>query len=160
MKATQGRGGYNLDQAPCIVDSHSAMSWTTCYDDNCAIHYSDKYGSGYWPQGKSRSICRTIGQPSQAVRFVGGQPSPEDSSTDEESEQEPEQETGQVVRYPAGYPPQQEESSDEEGEVSEAEEVDEGRSSGVTEFNRTFYADDPILRLLEEVADSRPLLLL
>ena len=64
MKATQGRGGYELSQAPCIVDSHSAVSWIACYDDSCSIHYSDKNGSGYWPQGKSRSVCRTIGQPS------------------------------------------------------------------------------------------------
>ena len=26
MKATQGRGGYDLSQEPCIVDSHSAVS--------------------------------------------------------------------------------------------------------------------------------------
>ena len=157
MKATQGRGGYDLSQEPCIVDSHSAVSWTACYDDSCSIHYSDKYGSGYWPQGKSRSVCRTIGQPSQAVRFEGGHPSPEDSSTDEESEQESEQEEGQVVRYSAGYPPQQEESSEEEGEASETESVNEPVE--VTEFTRTFYSDDPMLRLLEAVADSRPLLL-
>jgi len=157
MKATQGRGGYELGQAPCIVDSHSAVSWTACYDDNCAIHYSDKYGSGFWPQGKSRSVCRTIGPLSQGVRYEGGHPSPEDSETDEESEQEPEQEQGPVVRYPAGYPPQQEESSEEEGETSETESVNE--PVGVTEFARTFYSDDPMLRLLEAVADSRPLLL-
>lgn len=183
MRATQGRGAYERNtepverveyntllhlpenaalrrdsQAPCIVDSHSAVSWTACYDDDCAIHMSDKEGSGWWPVGKSRSVCRTIGQPSAAERYVGGYPSPEDSSTEEESEEEePEQEPGQVVRYPAGYPPQQEESSEEEGEASETESVEE--TVGVTEFTRTFYSNDPTLRLLEAVADSRPLLL-
>jgi hypothetical protein len=162
MRATQqGREVY--DTTGTITpeqDSHAALTWTACYDDGCAIHYSDKYGSGYWPQRKTRSVCRTIGQPSQAARFVGGHPSPEDSSTEEESaeeESEPEQEPGQVVRYPAGYPPQQEESSEEEGEVSETESINE--PVGVTEFTRTFYSDDPTLRLLEAVADSRPLLL-
>lgn len=141
-------------------DSHAGLTWIACYDDDCAIHMSDKQGSGWWPTGKSRSVCRTIGQPSQAVRFVGGHPLPEDSSTGEESEQEesePEQEPRQVVRYPAGYPPQQEESSEEEGEASETESVEE--PVGVTEFTRTFYSNDPTLRLLKAVADSRPLLL-
>ena len=55
MRATQGQGGRDStgtkddNQAPCIVDSHSAVSWTACYNNECAIHYSDKYGSGYWP---------------------------------------------------------------------------------------------------------------
>jgi hypothetical protein len=163
LKATQGRGAYQeMEQtATEVQDTHAAVSWTACYDDNCAIHYSDKYGSGYWPAKRTRSVYRVIGQPSQAVRFEGGHPSPEDSSTDEESDED----EGQVVRYTAGYPPQtesteeEEESSDEEGEVSETEEVDVGRSPGVTEFARTFYADDPILRLLEAVADSRTLFL-
>jgi hypothetical protein len=158
MRATQGRGVYDTTGTKTPEqDSHAALTWTACYDDGCAIHYSDKYGSGYWPQRKTRSVCRTIGQPSQAVRFEGGHPSPEDSSTDEESEQESEQEQEQVVRYSAGYPPQQEESSEEEGEASETESVNE--PVGVTEFTRTFYSDDPMLRLLEAVADSRPLLL-
>jgi hypothetical protein len=163
IKATQGRGAYqDMEQtATEVQDTHAAVSWTACYDDDCAIHMSDKYGSGYWPAKRTRSVYRVTGQPSQAVRFEGGHPSPEDSSTDEESDED----EGQVVRYPAGYPPQtesteeEEESSDEEGEVSETEEVDVGRSPGVTEFARTFYADDPILRLLEAVADSRTLLL-
>jgi hypothetical protein len=163
IKATQGRGAYqDMEQtATKVQDKHATVSWTACYDDNCAIHYSDKYGSGYWPAQRTRSVYRVIGQPSQAVRFDGGHPSPVDSSTDEDSDED----EGQVVRYTAGYPPQtesteeEEESSDEEGEVSETEEVDVGRSPGVTEFARTFYADDPILRLLEAVADSRTLLL-
>jgi hypothetical protein len=163
IKATQGRGAYqDMEQtATKVQDTHAAVSWTACYEDECAIHMSDKYGSGYWPAKRTRSVYRVTGQPSQAVRFEGGHPSPEDSSTDEESDED----EGQVVRYPAGYPPQtesteeEEESSDEEGEVSETEEVDVGRSPGVTEFARTFYADDPILRLLEAVADSRTLLL-
>ena len=161
MRATQGRGG--LDTTGTIKeeqDSHAVLTWTACYDDGCAIHYSDKYGSGYWPQRKTRSVCRTIGQPIPKVRFVEGHPSPEDSSTEEESEQEesePEQEPGQVVRYPAGYPPQLEESSEEEGEASETEPVEE--TVEVMEFTRTFYNNDPMLRLLEAVADSRPLLL-
>ena len=62
-----------------------------------------------------------------------------------------------MVRYSAGYPPQREESSEEEGEASETESVNEPVE--VTEFTRTFYSDDPMLRLLEAVADSRPLLL-
>jgi hypothetical protein len=62
-----------------------------------------------------------------------------------------------VVRYSARYPPQQEESSEEEGEASKTESVDKLRE--VTEFSRTFYSDDPMLRLLEAVANSRPLLL-
>ncbi|KAM0706053.1 hypothetical protein Q7P35_007413 [Cladosporium inversicolor] len=104
MRATQqGRGVY--DTTGTITpeqDSHAALTWIACYEDGCAIHYSDKYGSG--------------------------------------------------------YPPLQEESSEEEGEASETESVEE--SVGVTEFTRTFYSDDPMLRLLEAVADSRPLLLL
>jgi hypothetical protein len=62
-----------------------------------------------------------------------------------------------VVRYPTGYLPQQEESSEEEGEASETESVNKLREA--TEFSCTFYSDDLMLRLLEAVTDSRPLLL-
>jgi hypothetical protein len=102
-----------------------------------------------------------LNQTNKQTYWLGGHPSPEDSSTDEESDED----EGQVVRYTVGYPPQtesteeEEESSDEEEEVSETEEVDVGRSPGVTEFVRTFYADDPILRLLKAVTDSRTLFL-
>jgi hypothetical protein len=172
LKATQGRGGYqdmepegrieyntllhlpenaalrrDENQAPCIVDSHSIMSWTACHDDSCSIHYSDKQGSGFWPSSKARSICRTIGQPIQGVRYEGGHPSPEDSSTDEESEEESEREEGQVVRYSVGYPPQQEDSSEEEGEASETESVNKPRE--VMEFSRTFYSID-YARIVQE----------
>lgn len=136
MKATQGRGSYDLNGTNIAAedrDDHAMITWTACFDDNCAIHMSDKFGSGYWPAKKTRSVCRTIGQPSQGIRFVEGHPSPEDSSTDVES-------------------------SDEEGEVSETEEA-ELEETGTTEFSRTFYSNDPILRLLEAVADSRNLLL-
>jgi hypothetical protein len=106
-------------------------------------------------------VYRVTGRPSQAVRFEGGHPSPEDSLTDEESDED----EGQVVRYTARYPPQiestkeEEESSEEEGEVSETEDADELVETGTTEFIRVFYSNDPILRLLEAVADSRNLLL-
>lgn len=141
IKATQARGAYDLTVNQIATkepDDHSMISWTACFDDNCAIHMSDKFGSGYWPAKKTRSVCRTLGQP------------------------------GQVVRYSAGYPPQEESSeedsegegiSEEEGEVSDTEEPDELEDVGDTEFTRTFYSNDPILRLLEAVADSRNLLL-
>jgi hypothetical protein len=152
IRATQGRGAYDTTgtEATRKQDSHAALTWTACFEDGCAIHYGDKYGSGYFPQYKTRSVCRTIGQPSQTVRFDGGHPSPEDSSTDEESDQN----EGQLIRYPAGYPPQ-EESSEEDSSDEEAEGLDEGRNPGVVTFSRTFYADDPVLRIVEEVADSR-----
>jgi hypothetical protein len=105
-------------------------SWTACFDDNYAIHMSDKFGSGYWPAKKTRSVCRAIGGP------------------------------GQVVRYPAGYPPQEEssteeeESSEEEGELVEISEPESSREleeCPTTEFSRTASVDDAILPILQLV---------
>jgi hypothetical protein len=33
-----------------ITDQHAALSWTACYDNSCLTHYSDKMGSGWFPQ--------------------------------------------------------------------------------------------------------------
>jgi hypothetical protein len=135
IRATQGHGAYDTTGTKAMneQDSHAALTWTACFEDGCTIHYGDKYGSGYWPQYKTRSVCRTMGQPSQGVRYPAGYP-PQEESTEEE-----------------------EESSDEEGEVSETESVEE--PTGSTEFNRILYSNDPMLRLLEAVADSRSLVL-
>lgn len=136
FRATTGRGAYDLNGANIAEnakDSHAMLTWTACYDDGCAIHYSDKYDSGYWPVRATRSVCRTIGQP------------------------------GQVVRYPAGYPPQQdsttedeEESSEEEGEVSEIE-SDEPEVAGTTEFARTADSNDVIHRVLTLAWEAKSL---
>jgi hypothetical protein len=32
------------------IAKHASLSWTACYDDSCHIHYSDKMGSGWFPQ--------------------------------------------------------------------------------------------------------------
>jgi hypothetical protein len=29
---------------------HAMLSWTACYDDSCTTHYSDKMGTGWFPQ--------------------------------------------------------------------------------------------------------------
>ena len=34
---------------------HEIMSWTACYNDDCAIHRSSKEGATWWPQKKKRS---------------------------------------------------------------------------------------------------------
>jgi hypothetical protein len=134
LKATQGRGGYQEMEPIISQDPHEMESWTACFEDECAIHLSDKFGSGYWPAKKTRSVCRTIGGP------------------------------GQVVRYPAGYPPQEESSSEEEEESSEEEgeiieaiyDLDEPET---TEFTRTADRNDAILPILGIVWDARGLIL-
>jgi hypothetical protein len=132
LKATQGRGGYQEMEPIVTQDPHAMESWTACLDDNCAIHMSDKFGSGYWPAKKTRSVCRAQGQP------------------------------GQVVRYTAGYPPQEEnsteeESSEEEGEVTESDgELEEPEQF---EFTRSADKDDAILRILTLVWESKHLVL-
>lgn len=96
---TQGRGAYDLTgtNAQDTQDGHELLSWTACYNDSCAIHLSDKMGSGYFPSRRRQSICLTRGIPDTTaaarqalVRF----PTPEieelslDGSTPEESEEE------------------------------------------------------------------------
>jgi hypothetical protein len=90
----EGRGAYDTTS---LQDDHGLMSWTACYDDSCAIHLSDKQGSGYFPSRRRQSICLTRGMPNPTqtaqdalVRY----PTPEieelslDGSTPEESEEE------------------------------------------------------------------------
>jgi hypothetical protein len=137
LKATQGRGGYQEMEPIATQDPHGMESWTACFDDECAIHLSDKFGSGYWPAKRTRSVCLAIGGPSQ------------------------------VIRYPAGYPPQtdsteEEESSEEEGElveISDPESDGEVEESPTTEFTRTVSCDDAILQVLELVWDAKGLIL-
>ena len=38
---------------------HASLSWTACYDDSCTIHYSDKMGAGWFPQGPKRKNRRS-----------------------------------------------------------------------------------------------------
>jgi hypothetical protein len=137
MKATQGRGSYDLNGtniADRNLDDHGMVTWTACFDDDCAIHLSDKFGSGYWPTKKTRSVCRTIGGPGQVVRYTAGYPPQEESSSEEE-----------------------EESSEEEGEIIEANyDLEEPET---TEFTRTADSNDAILRLLQIVWESKGLVL-
>lgn len=156
LKAMQGRGVYETTGTRETIrerDSYTAVSQTAYYDDGCTIHISDKFGSGYQLFRTTRSVCRTIGQLSQTVRFEGGHPSPDDSSTDEESEQESEPEEGQVVRYSAGYPVQQEQS---EEELSDKE----PETAELAMFARQASSTDLILLLLTLIQDSKGLLLL
>lgn len=37
---------------------HTGMSWTACYEDDCPVHSSDKYGAGWWPKRPRRSRAR------------------------------------------------------------------------------------------------------
>jgi hypothetical protein len=132
LKATQGRGGYQEMEPIVSQDPHELESWTACFDDECAIHLSDKFGSGYWPAKRTRSVFRTIGGP------------------------------GQVVRYTAGYPPQGESSSEEEEESSEEEGElveNEDEPERTTEFTRTADSNDAILPLLKLVWESKGLVL-
>jgi hypothetical protein len=128
LKATQGRGGYQEMEPIITQDPHGMESWTACFDDNCAIHLSDKFGSGYWPAKKTRSVCRTIGQPGQVVRYTAGYPPQEESSTEEES-------------------------SEEEGEIAESD--GEMEEPELFEFTRTADKDDAILRILTLVWESK-----
>jgi hypothetical protein len=138
LKATQGRGGYQELEPTVIQDPHGMESWTACFDDNCAIHMSDKFGSGYWPAKKTRSVCRAIGGPGQIVRYTAGYPPQEESSTEEE------------------------ESSEEEGELrenSEPESPGELEECHTTEFTRIVPVDDAILPVLNMVWDAKGLIL-
>lgn len=112
------------------------ISWTTCFDDDCLTHLSDKEGSGCFPTGKRHSICRTSGGPGTI--------------------------TTEIVRYPAGYPPHgyppQEESSEEEtseeGEVSDGNDTDDVKIGPATDFTRT--ADSNVaLGMMSIVWDSK-----
>jgi hypothetical protein len=47
LKATQGRRGYQEMEPIVSQDPYTMDSWTACFDDNYAIHISDKFGSGY-----------------------------------------------------------------------------------------------------------------
>lgn len=96
---TQGRGAYDLTgtNAQDTQDGHELMSWTACYNDSCAIHLSDKMGSGYFPSRRRQSICLTRGMPdttAAARQALVRLPTPEieelslDGSTPEESEEE------------------------------------------------------------------------
>jgi hypothetical protein len=139
LKATQGRGGYQEMEPMTTQDPHGMESWTACFDDNCAIHMSDKFGSGYWPAKKTRSVCLAIGGPAQVVRYTAGYPPQEESSTEEE-----------------------EESSEEEGElveISEPESSGELEECPTTEFSRTASTDDAILPVLQLVWDAKGLVL-
>ena len=35
------------DELDRVVDNHTRLSWTACYDDNCRVHISEKEGSGW-----------------------------------------------------------------------------------------------------------------
>jgi hypothetical protein len=132
LKATQGRGGYQELEPIATQDPHRMESWTACFDDNCAIHMSDKFGSGYWPAKKTRSVCRLTGQPGQVVRYTAGYPPQEESSTEEESSEEGGEVTGS------------------DGEMEEPERF---------EFTRTADSNDAILPLLKLVWESKGLVL-
>ena len=40
---------YSLDYRNA---NHPKLSWIACYHDHCTVHYSDKYGSGYYPHAR------------------------------------------------------------------------------------------------------------
>lgn len=66
-------------------DDHAMMSWTTCYNDSCRIHLSDKTGSGFFPSEPRRySICGTRGAPSREL--VQQEPIVEDVDSDDDSD--------------------------------------------------------------------------
>jgi hypothetical protein len=132
LKATQGRGGYQEPEPITIQDPHGMESWTACFDDNCTIHLSDKFGSGYWPAKKTRSVCRTIGQPAEEVRYIAGYPPQNDDSGEEES-------------------------SEEEGEIADSD--GEPEELETTEFTRTADSNDAILRVLRLVWESKNFIL-
>jgi hypothetical protein len=135
IKATQGRGSYDLNGtniADRNLDDHGMVTWTACFEDECAIHLSDKFGSGYWPAKKTRSVCRTIGGPGQGIRYTAGYP-PQEESSDEE------------------------ESSEEEGEIAESD--GEPEELETTEFTRTADSNDAILRVLRLVWESKNFIL-
>ena len=48
--------GFNYLNA---AEKHATLSWTACYDDSCTIHYSDKVGTGWFPQGQKRRNQRS-----------------------------------------------------------------------------------------------------
>lgn len=139
FRATTGRGSYDLNGANIAKhtqDNHAMESWTACYDDYCAIHMSDKQGSGYWPAKVTRSVCRTMGQPGRTVRYPAGYPPQQDSTSEEEEET----------------------SSEEEGEVSEVESNGTPEEVGTIDFTRTADANDVIHRVLALVWESKNLI--
>ena len=46
------RGVHPKEQNP----DYATLSWTTCYDDNCSIHLSDKQGLGWFPTRPRREL--------------------------------------------------------------------------------------------------------
>src|SRR5439155_9587292 len=62
-KLRQSSGHYpRPDQSDSMLSKeehnkkHGIYSWTACYNNDCPIHYSDKQGSGWFPQ-KPRGKC-------------------------------------------------------------------------------------------------------
>ena len=71
---------------PRETTTHNALSWTACYDDDCATHLSDKEGSGWFPRetkqqtserGESQQLALTRGRPKSPF------PEPDNDSEDE-----------------------------------------------------------------------------
>lgn len=92
------RGAYDTTGTNTTIsqDNHGSTSWTACCDDSCAIHMSDKMGSGYFPSHRRQSICLTRGMPDStrvAREALVRYPTPDieelslEGSTPEESEQ-------------------------------------------------------------------------
>ncbi|MDB5911246.1 MAG: hypothetical protein JWP34_5363 [Massilia sp.] len=47
------RDGYET-----TAPNHDSLSWTSCYDDECTVHKSDKQGSGWFPKAlKGRQLA-------------------------------------------------------------------------------------------------------
>jgi hypothetical protein len=65
------------------IPDHAEMVWTSCYDDDCPTHLSDKEGSGWYPHyPKAQSVCVLRGTPTNAVVPTFG-PTPEESSDED-----------------------------------------------------------------------------
>ena len=71
------------------VDNHASLSWTACYNDSCLTHYSDKMGSGWFPQKPKK---RAKGQ-QREFNIIARPEDLEDGEIHEEIESDPASET-------------------------------------------------------------------
>jgi hypothetical protein len=65
-KVPEGRNNYQAGRQANVAGrsgcdttsgNHAALSWTTCYSDECTVHKSDKQGSGWYPKEPRRQLA-------------------------------------------------------------------------------------------------------
>lgn len=87
---------WNVRDSP--ADRHARLSWTSCYDDYCAIHRSDKDATGWYPQGPGEKTEQKQTERPQSLSLMSAEvPDLEDDASDSETDEE--WDKYEVVRY-------------------------------------------------------------